>query len=138
MPLNIPTLHRLKELRTETEVVLTFKFQSPEIAKESEPGQFVMVWNPGVDEIPISIAAATPTGEIEIAIADVGDCSHNLHQKHVGDLIGLRGPYGNGFRITGQRICMVAGWLWCSAFAIRRETSARIRHRRCGSGRRKK
>lgn len=109
MPLNIPTLHRLKELRTETEVVLTFKFQSPEIAKESEPGQFVMVWNPGVDEIPISIAAATPTGEIEIAIADVGDCSHRLHQKHVGDLIGLRGPYGNGFRITGERICMVAG-----------------------------
>ena len=109
MPLNIPTLHRLKELRTETEVVLTFKFQSPEIAKESEPGQFVMVWNPGIDEIPISIAAATSTGEIEIAIADVGDCSHSLHQKHVGDLIGLRGPYGDGFRITGERICMVAG-----------------------------
>ncbi|MCK4733397.1 MAG: dihydroorotate dehydrogenase electron transfer subunit [Methanophagales archaeon] len=109
MPLNIPKLHRLEELRTETEEVKTFKFQSPEIAKESEPGQFVMVWNPRVDELPISIAAATPTGEIEIAIADVGDCSHSLHQKHVGDLIGLRGPYGNGFRITGQRICMVAG-----------------------------
>ncbi|MEA3488466.1 MAG: dihydroorotate dehydrogenase electron transfer subunit [Euryarchaeota archaeon] len=109
MPLNIPTPHRLKELRTETEEVLTFKFQSPEIAKESEPGQFVMVWNPRVDEIPISIAAATQAGEIEIAIADVGDCSHSLHQKHVGDLIGLRGPYGNGFKITGQRICMVAG-----------------------------
>jgi dihydroorotate dehydrogenase electron transfer subunit len=109
MPLNIPTPHKLKELRTETEEVLTFKFQSPEIAKESEPGQFLMVWNPGVDEIPISIAAATPTGEIELAIADVGDCSHSLHQKHEGDLIGLRGPYGNGFRITDRRICMVAG-----------------------------
>ncbi len=109
MPLNIPTLHKLKELRTETEEVLTFKFQSPEIAKESEPGQFLMVWNPEVDEIPISIAAATPTGEIELAIADVGDCSHSLHQKHIGDLIGLRGPYGNGFRINGALICMVAG-----------------------------
>jgi len=109
MPLNIPTLHRLKELRTETEEVKTFKFLSSEIGRESEPGQFVMVWNPGIDEIPISIAAASPTGEIELAIANVGDCTHSLHQKHIGDLIGLRGPYGNGFRINGARICMVAG-----------------------------
>ena len=109
MPLNIPTLHRLEELRTENEGVITFKFQSPEIAKESEPGQFLMVWNPGIDEIPISVADASPEGEVEVAIADIGDCTHSLHQKHVGDLIGLRGPYGRVFSLHGERICMVAG-----------------------------
>jgi len=92
MPLNIPTLHKIEELKRETEEVKTFRFHSPEIARESEPGQFLMVWNPGIDEIPISIAYASPEGDLELAIADVGDCSHSLHQKHVGDWVGLREP----------------------------------------------
>ena len=109
MPLNIPTLHKIAELKTENSSVKTFIFHSKEIAKESKPGQFVMVWDPGIDEIPISIAHASPEGELELAIADVGDCSHSLHQKHEGDLVGLRGPYGTGFSIKGESICMVAG-----------------------------
>jgi dihydroorotate dehydrogenase subfamily 1 len=109
MPLNIPTLHTLAELKTERHDVKTFTFHAKEIAKESTPGQFVMVWDPGVDEIPISIAHASSDGRLELAIADVGDCSHSLHQKQVGDLIGLRGPFGTGFSLTGDRICMVAG-----------------------------
>ncbi len=109
MPLNIPTLHEIEELKKASSEVKTFKFHSDEIAKQSEPGQFVMVWDPGIDEIPISIADASPEGEVEVAIADAGDCTHNLHQKQVGDLIGLRGPYGRGFSIEGERICMVAG-----------------------------
>jgi dihydroorotate dehydrogenase subfamily 1 len=109
MPLNIPTLHKIAELKRESNNVKTFIFYAPEIAKESNPGQFVMVWDSGIDEIPISIAHASPEGEVELAIADVGDCSHSLHQKHVGDLVGLRGPYGTGFSINGDRICMVAG-----------------------------
>jgi len=109
MPPNIPTLHRIEELKKASSEVKTFKFYSVEIAKQSEPGQFVMVWNPGIDEIPISIADASRNGELEVAIADAGDCTHSLHQKHVGDLIGLRGPYGKGFSLHGERICMVAG-----------------------------
>jgi dihydroorotate dehydrogenase (NAD+) catalytic subunit len=109
MSLNIPTLHKIAELRTENSSVKTFTFSAKEITKESKPGQFVMVWNPGVDEIPISIAHASPDGDLELAIADVGDCSHSLHQKEVGDLIGLRGPYGTGFTLKGESICMVAG-----------------------------
>ena len=113
MTLNTPTLHTLAGLkieRTERSAVKTFTFFSKEIANESTPGQFVMVWDPGIDEIPISIAhASSPDGRLELAIADVGDCSHSLHQKQVGDLIGLRGPFGTGFSLTGDRICMVAG-----------------------------
>ena len=109
MPLNIPTLHKIEAIIKESDTVKTFIFNAPEIAKESKPGQFVMVWDPGIDEIPISIAHASAEGEVELAIADVGDCSHSLHQKHVGDLIGLRGPYGTGFALRGESICMVAG-----------------------------
>ncbi|MCW3130103.1 MAG: dihydroorotate dehydrogenase electron transfer subunit [Methanophagales archaeon] len=109
MPLNIPTLHKIEELNVENEGVKTFKFHSQEIARESEPGQFVMVWNPGIDEIPISIANASQEGKLEVAIADVGDCTHNLHQKHVGEMVGLRGSYGRSFSLHGATICMVAG-----------------------------
>ena len=109
MQLNRPTLHKIEAIKTETGEVKTFIFHSPEIARESEPGQFIMVWSPGIDEIPISIADASPEGELVVAIADVGDCSHSLHQKHIGDLVGLRGPYGRGFTIKGERLCLVAG-----------------------------
>jgi dihydroorotate dehydrogenase subfamily 1 len=109
MPLNIPTPHKIEEIKSASREVKTFTFSSKTIAQESKPGQFVMVWDPGIDEIPLSIAHATPRGDVEVAIADVGDCSHSLHQKRDGDLVGLRGPYGRGFRIEGKRLCMVAG-----------------------------
>lgn len=109
MRLNIPKLHKIEAIRTESHEVKSFTVHAEEIAQESQPGQFLMVWDPSVDEIPISIASASSEGALELAIADVGDCSHSLHQKQVGDVIGLRGPYGTGFSINGERICMVAG-----------------------------
>ncbi|RZN34332.1 MAG: dihydroorotate dehydrogenase electron transfer subunit [Methanophagales archaeon ANME-1-THS] len=109
MRLNIPTLYTIEALKKESRDVKRFIFHAEEIAQESQPGQFVMVWNPGVDEIPISIASASPDGMLELAIADVGECSHSLHQKQVGEVVGVRGPCGTGFSIRGERICMVAG-----------------------------
>jgi hypothetical protein len=58
MPLTIPTLHKIEAIKKESSEVKSFTSHSMEIAKESKPGQFVMVWDPGVDEIPISIALA--------------------------------------------------------------------------------
>jgi dihydroorotate dehydrogenase subfamily 1 len=109
MSLTIPMPHRIEAIKRESSTVKAFVFNAEAIARESNPGQFMMVWDPGVDEIPISIAHATPDGEIELAIADVGECSHSLHQKQVGDVVGLRGPYGTGFTITGKRVGMIAG-----------------------------
>lgn len=123
MSLNIPRLHKIATVKKDSSTVKTFGFNSEEIAKECKPGQFVMVWSPGIDEIPISIAQASSDGLLELAIADIGDCSHSLHQKHVGDLIGLRGPYGTSFcfssntctsasanaNVHGERVCIIAG-----------------------------
>jgi dihydroorotate dehydrogenase subfamily 1 len=109
MHLNIPELCKIEAIKKESREVKSFTFHAKEIARACQPGQFLMVWDPGVDEIPISIASASSEGAVELAIADVGDCSHRLHQKQVGDMIGLRGPFGAGFSINGKRICMVAG-----------------------------
>ncbi|MCX6694140.1 MAG: dihydroorotate dehydrogenase electron transfer subunit [Methanomicrobiales archaeon] len=67
------------------------------------PGQFVMVWVPGVDEVPMAL-----TGAGTITVQRVGDATDALFGLGPGDLIGVRGPFGNGFS-TGARTLAVAG-----------------------------
>jgi len=110
MPIGVPQIRELEEILQRTPKTKSFVFSVPEIAKEAKPGQFLMVWSPKVDEIPIAIAHCDlETGRVEIAVSDEGECSHSLHQKNPGDLVGLRGPYGRAFSFRGDEICMVAG-----------------------------
>jgi dihydroorotate dehydrogenase electron transfer subunit len=84
----------------ETSRVKSFRLRAPAIARTATPGQFVMVWIPGVDEIPMSISAADPTaGFVEFAVTRVGDATSQLHSAKAGTLLGLRGPLGHGFRL---------------------------------------
>lgn len=78
----------------------------------SKPGQFVMVWLPGVDEVPMSIGWQTDT-EFHVGIADAGDCTHAIHEQiKVGDKLGFRGPYGTNFEYKGydEIICVGGGY----------------------------
>jgi len=59
---------------------------------DSEPGQFAMVWLPGVDEKPISLSAKN-----RITIRKVGPATEKMFEKKKGDYLDIRGPYGNGF-----------------------------------------
>ncbi len=63
------------------------------------PGEFLMVWVPGVDEIPISLSNYDESGDWSITIKKVGECTKALFNLQEGDKIGIRGPYGNGFKI---------------------------------------
>ena len=63
-----------------------------------------MLWIPRVDEIPISLV-----GQNQIAVKDVGDATHALHEKKVGDFIGVRGPYGNCFEPTKNQLLVGGG-----------------------------
>lgn len=127
MPFGKPKVHEIEEIIQKTPEVKAFKFYCPEIAGEAKPGQFVMVWNPKVDEIPIAIAHCDLKGEIEIAISDEGDCSHSLHQKKPGDLVGLRGPFGRGYFLTGKKICMVGGGYGMSSIRFAAETTRKTK-----------
>jgi len=71
------------------------------------PGQFVMVWVPGVDEFPMSASYASKDFGITYQI--IGDGTKALAAKDVGKKIGIRGPYGKGFAVHGKRALMVAG-----------------------------
>lgn len=70
------------------------------------PGQFVMVWLPGIGEKPFSIASIDPFG---LLVVDVGSFSHALHKLAVGDQIWVKGPLGKGYTIQGDHILLVGG-----------------------------
>jgi dihydroorotate dehydrogenase electron transfer subunit len=63
---------------------------------EAEPGQFIMVWVPGVGEKPMSIGNRQP---LTISVADVGPVSNALSKLKAGELISFRGPLGKPFTL---------------------------------------
>ena len=92
--MTLPQTVQIREIRDETRTIRTFVLDVD--VAEAEPGQIIMLWLPGVDEKPMSIAYPTP---LTITVARVGPFSTALHQRKVGDLVGWRGPYGRGFTI---------------------------------------
>jgi dihydroorotate dehydrogenase electron transfer subunit len=73
----------------------------------TDPGQFVMVWIPGVDEIPMGLSMIGET--MGITVHSVGDATEKMHALNEGDKIGIRGPYGKGFDILGDRLLVIGG-----------------------------
>lgn len=95
------------DLKTENPTVKTFTVKDNLCAK-AKPGQFLMLWIPGVDEIPLSIQDAA-NGEVSVSVKEVGDATRHLHAKKVGDTLGVRGPFGNSFTESRGRVLMVGG-----------------------------
>lgn len=100
MPDQMPVITRIVRIVEETHTVRTIFFDH---SFDCMPGQFVMVWVPGVDEIPMALSASNA-----ITVQEVGEATRLLGKSLPGDMIGIRGPYGNGFSATG-RIMAVAG-----------------------------
>ena len=72
------------------------------------PGQFAMLWLPSVNEKPFSFAYCEE-GKIGFTVAKVGAFSEKLCQLKPGDSVGIRGPFGNGFKPKGNKIAIVGG-----------------------------
>ena len=88
------------------EKALSFKYRA---------GQFAMISVLGAGEAPFSISS-TPSrpGLLEFCIRKVGSVTKALFQLKENDLIGLRGPYGNGFpaeKMIDKDILIVVGGL---------------------------
>ncbi|MEL3944339.1 MULTISPECIES: FAD/NAD(P)-binding protein [Streptomyces] len=76
------------------------------------PGQFAMVHCFGRGEIPVSVSSVPTTGGLAHTVRAVGAVSEGLCAARVGDVLGLRGPYGTGWeleRALGQDVLVVAG-----------------------------
>jgi NAD(P)H-flavin reductase len=81
------------------------------------PGQFNMVYVPGVGEVAISISSDPEEEELEHTIRIVGRTTRVIERLAPGDVIGLRGPYGNGWPLQRARfhdVLVVTGGLGCA------------------------
>jgi dihydroorotate dehydrogenase electron transfer subunit len=95
-------------VKTESPTVKTFTFKD-KMCAGAKPGQFLMLWIPSVDEIPLSILDANENGSVSVAVKKVGEATRALHNKKTGEIIGLRGPFGNSFTLKEGKILMVGG-----------------------------
>jgi dihydroorotate dehydrogenase electron transfer subunit len=79
------------------------------------PGQFVMAWLPGVDEVPMSLSYIAE--EIGFTVKKIGEATKAIHLLKTGDRIGIRGPYGTHFEVKGKKLLVVAGGIGIAPLA---------------------
>ncbi|HID60585.1 MAG TPA: dihydroorotate dehydrogenase electron transfer subunit, partial [Hadesarchaea archaeon] len=73
-----------------------------------EPGQFMMVWLPGSEEVPMSISGWDGS-TIRISVAKEGKTTARFHKLKKGDAFFMRGPFGNPFSLEGGAHLLVGG-----------------------------
>ncbi len=98
---------KIESIQQETPDVKSFTFND-KICSKAKPGQFVMVWIPDVDEVPMSLSGISPHA-CSISVKKVGEATKALHHRKTGDYIGIRGPFGNSFRLVEGSIMIVGG-----------------------------
>ena len=103
--MNYPKVTKIIKTENESSDVKTLFFEYP---KKTISGQFFMIWIPNVDEIPMS-ASYIDKNVKGITFRRVGEATRTLFGLREEEKIGVRGPYGNGFKINGKRILFVGG-----------------------------
>jgi len=99
--------HRLFQLR----------FEDPEMRRSFtyRPGQFVELRVIGTGEAPISISSSPTRPEvIDLCVRKIGRVTEALFRLPLNSVVGLRGPYGNGFPVEEMEknnLLLVAGGL---------------------------
>jgi dihydroorotate dehydrogenase electron transfer subunit len=88
---------------TPSTVTLRFPYPAP-----ADPGQFVMIWLPGDDELPMSLSY-TDGASKGVTIKAMGATTQHAQSIRPGDRVGIRGPYGNRFDFSPRRVLIVSG-----------------------------
>jgi len=118
---------KIKKITKENHYVKTFVLDAKIKAK---PGQFVMIWQPRINEKPFSLSATNP---VTFTIAKVGPFTSLLHKLKIGESISFRGPYGKCFKKQKGKVLIIAGgygvvplyWL-CQNFSSRKNITVII------------
>ena len=92
---------------TESPTVKTYTIYD-KLCSKAKPGQFLMLWLPGIDEIPLSVM---DVGKdlVSVSVKAVGDATRHLHNLEAGATVGVRGPFGNSFTESRGRVLLVGG-----------------------------
>ncbi|GAA5509656.1 FAD/NAD(P)-binding protein [Novipirellula caenicola] len=108
---------RLTEIREETPGVATFRFAWVDNHVTSrvaaQPGQFNMLYLPGVGEVAISVSdSQIRSDQVVHTIREVGNVTGAMFRLAVGDTIGVRGPFGSAWPLddcVGHDVVLVCG-----------------------------
>ncbi|MES0491843.1 MAG: FAD/NAD(P)-binding protein [Leptospirales bacterium] len=100
----VPFSVALIDKKRETHNTYTLTFKSPDNSFHFIPGQFNMMYIPGIGEAPISISG-NPVSNYEIVhtIREVGAVSSKIIQTSIGHQLGLRGPFGKGWPVESAK-----------------------------------
>lgn len=99
-------------ITTETAAIKTFTVK-PRSAIGFRAGQFMEMTIPGVGEAPFTPSSNhNSTEKLDFTVMSVGRVTKLLHEAKVGDIVGLRGPYGAQYPLDafkGKEVYIVGG-----------------------------
>jgi NAD(P)H-flavin reductase len=100
----VPQLARIQAIKAECPGVVTYTLERPTPSFAFQPGQFNMLYLPGVGESAISLSSdPEETIPLQHTVRAAGNVTQALSRKQVGDVIGLRGPFGTGWPVQAAR-----------------------------------
>ena len=115
----VPMLTTVKDIISENKVndiktlKLIFNKEKDAVNFNYIPGQFAEISLIGKGECPIGIASSpTEENSIKFTIKKMGTVTTGFHDCEEGDVIGVRGPFGNGWPIEemkGKNIVVIGG-----------------------------
>ncbi len=108
---------RIAAIRQELPDVWTYDIELVDRTRHENyrfrPGQFNMLYLPGVGESAISISADPDSrGPVAHTVRRAGNVTQALGRLEPGDTLGLRGPFGTGWPLeqaVGRNVVLVAG-----------------------------
>ncbi len=92
--------------------LFTLEFKNQKDRLEFIPGQFIEIGIPNFGEAPFAVCSRPGDIEWQICVRQAGSLTTKLHTLKVGDMVTLRGPYGNGFpQIKDKNLLLIGGGL---------------------------
>ena len=115
----LPSLMRIDRIVVETEdrniktFALSFANGEDEAEFDYVPGQFAELSVLGKGEAPFGMASSpTQAGCLEFSVNRIGVMTTALHNMEPGEIVGVRGPLGNGYpveQLKGRNIVIIGG-----------------------------
>ncbi len=115
---SLPFEATIKWIKKESRDTITYSLgiNNKEIhsAYSFRPGQFNMLYIPGIGESPISISSSPSDHDLTHTVRIAGDVTTAISKLNEGDILGIRGPMGNGWpieEIEDRNLIIIAGGL---------------------------
>jgi NAD(P)H-flavin reductase len=113
---SLPFAATIKWIKKETRDTLTYalKINDKEIERAYRflPGQFNMLYVPGIGESAISISSGTTDRDVLHTLRVAGDVTTAISKMNEGDVIGMRGPFGKSWPMEeteNRNVMIIAG-----------------------------